>query len=73
MAEIIHFERRKMVLVKIPVIVLYMEQTKVSGADAVKPSELKERKGKFLENQAGFFLILVWISSKLSFLHSYTN
>lgn len=44
MAEITHFERRKMVLVKIPVIVLYMEQTKVSGADAVKPSELRKRK-----------------------------
>lgn len=51
-------KRRKMILVKIPIIVLYVEQTKVSGADTVKPSELK-RKGNFLENQAGFFLILV--------------
>lgn len=45
MAEIIHLKRKKMVLVKIPIIVLYMEpKTKVSGADTVKSSELKKER-----------------------------
>lgn len=38
-------KRKKIVLVKIPIIVLYMEpKTKVSGADTVKSSELKKER-----------------------------
>lgn len=72
MAEIIHFERKKMTLVKIPIIVHYVEpETKLFGAHKVSPSTLKKGKVVFREPSMFLFSVAVslWKVTLLVFLH----
>lgn len=72
MAEIIHFERRKMTLVKIPIIVHCVEpETKVFGAHKGSPSTLKKGKVFFREPSVFLFSVVVsiWKVTLLVFLH----
>lgn len=74
MAEVIHFERKKMTLVKIPIIVHYVElETKVSGAHKLNTSTLK--KGKVVLREPSMFLfcaiVSLWKVTLLVFLHSF--